>query len=102
VTTTGIRYFAAIGSYSRNPITEQTWPAARKPCTRFVGDERIASIAGGTRTCETRSEKFPTPAFFACQAAMALAGAVVSNPTAKKTTSLAGFLRAISRASSGE
>ena len=34
-------------------MTVQTWPAARKPCTRLSGEERIASIAGGTSTCET-------------------------------------------------
>ena len=35
----------------------QTWPAARKPWTRFVGATRIARIAGGTSTCETSIEK---------------------------------------------
>ena len=43
------------------PITLQTCPAARNPCTRQVGEVMIASIAGGTRTCETSMEKFFTP-----------------------------------------
>jgi hypothetical protein len=59
-------------------------------------------MAGGTNTCETRREKFRIPALFACQTAVAFAGAVVSKPTAKKTTSREGFLRATYSASSGE
>ena len=61
VTTIGTRYRAAIGSYSAVPITAQTCPAARNPWTRFWGEERIASMAGGTRTCETRTEKLVRP-----------------------------------------
>ena len=84
-------------------MTVQTWPAARKPCTRLSGDERMASIAGGTSTCETSSEKFRTPRCAAWYTAMALAGAVVSKPTAKKTTSRSRAVpRAIATASSGE
>ena len=59
-------------------------------------------MAGGTSTCETSMEKFLTPSCCARQTAMALAGAVVSNPTAKKTTFLSGLARAIFRQSSGE
>ena len=40
-----------------NPITVHTCPAARNPCTRFSPEERIASIAGGTSTWDTRMEK---------------------------------------------
>jgi hypothetical protein len=65
-------------------------------------EERIAVIAGGTVTWETRMLKFFTPSSRARQTAIALAGAVVSNPTAKKTTCDSGDLMAISRASSGE
>ena len=61
VTTIGTRYFAASGSYSVKPMTVHTWPAARKPWTRLDSDDRIASIAGGTSTCETRIEKFVMP-----------------------------------------
>ena len=39
VGTMGTRYFSAMGSYSSQPMTVQTWPAARKPCTRLVGDD---------------------------------------------------------------
>ena len=49
VTTMGTWYRSAIGSYSSHPITVQTCPAARKPCTRLSGATRIATIAGGTR-----------------------------------------------------
>ncbi len=59
-------------------------------------------MAGGTVTCETSTLKFVMPSCFARHTAMALAGAVVSNPTAKNTTCLSGFFRASSSASSGE
>ena len=62
----------------------------------------MASIAGGTSTCDTSIEKFGTSDCAAWNTAIALAGAVVSNPTAKNTTSRSGFCRAISTASSGE
>ena len=50
----------------------------------------IAAIAGGTSTCDTSIEKFASPSFFAKCTAMALAGAVFSKPTAKKTISRSG------------
>src|SRR5690348_3959098 len=77
----------------------QTWPGAMKPCTRFCGDTMRARIAGGTRTWETSMEKFLRHSRFACQAAMALGGAVVSKPIARKTTFLSGLARAILTAS---
>jgi len=80
----------------------QTWPAPRKPCTRLVGEDRMAVIAGGTSTWDTNSEKFFRPSRWACTTDMALAGAVVSKPTPKNTTSLSGFSAAICVASSGE
>ena len=48
VTTMGTLYLVAIGSYSVQPITGQTWPAARNPCTRLAGDAWSAVLAGGT------------------------------------------------------
>ena len=49
-------------------------------------------MAGGTHTCETSTEKLSSvPARRACSTLIALAGAVVSNPMAKKTTCLSGF-----------
>ena len=80
----------------------QTWPAARKACTWLPGEPRMASIAGGTRTWETSIEKLPMPCRRARYAAMALAGAVVSNPTAKNTTCRSGWRTAILKASNGE
>ncbi len=47
-------------------------------------------------------EKLVSSSCAACQTAMALAGAVVSKPTAKKTTWRSGFCRASFTASSGE
>ena len=102
VTTIGTRYWAAIGSYSVHPMTVHTWPAARKPCTRLSGAARMALIAGGTVTWDTSTLKLRTPSSRARHTAIALAGAVVSNPTAKKTTCFSGFRMAISSASSGE
>jgi hypothetical protein len=102
VITIGTRYFAAIGSYSVQPITAQTWPAARNAWTWHAGESRIAVIAGGTRTCDTSTEKLSRPSLSACETAMALAGAVVSKPMAKKTTCRSGLATAIFTASSGE
>ena len=102
VTTIGARYFAASGSYSVKPMMVHTWPAARNPWTRLPSAERIASIAGGTRTWDTSMEKFGTSCRAAWNTAIALAGAVVSKPTAKNTTSLSGSCLASSTASSGE
>ena len=62
----------------------------------------IASIAGGTSTWLTSIEKFRSPRSRAWWTAIALAGAVVSNPTPKNTTSRSGFSAAIVTASSGE
>ena len=66
VTTIGTPYLLGQRAGTpRVPITLQTCPAARKPCTRQVGDFMIASIAGGTRTCETSMLKFGMPSRFA-------------------------------------
>ena len=102
VTTIGTRYFAATAWYSPVPITVQTCPAARNPCTLQNGDVRIASSAGGTRTCATRMAKFWSFLREAISTAIAFAGAVVSKPTAKKTTRFVGSFSAMATASSGE
>ena len=62
----------------------------------------MAVIAGGTSTCETSTLKFVSPRFRASQTAMALGGAVVSKPMAKKTTWRSGLAAARLTASSGE
>ena len=62
----------------------------------------MALIAGGTSTCETRTLKFASFRFFAIQTAIALGGAVVSNPMARNTTFRPGFAEARFTASSGE
>ena len=56
----------------------------------------------GTSTCEVRIEKLRTPSRCARWTDMALAGAVVSKPTAKNTISFVGFSLATVTASSGE
>jgi len=53
-------------------------------------------------TCAASIEKFRSPSCLACQSAMALAGAVVSNPMPKNTTLRSGFCRASFTASMGE
>ncbi len=102
VTTIGTRYFAAIGSYSVQPMIAHTWPAARNAWTRLDGDSSSAVIAGGTSTCDTSTLKLSMPRRAASATAIALAGAVVSKPTAKNTTCRPGFAIAILSASSGE
>lgn len=101
VTTIGTRWRAAIGSYSVQPITAHTCPAARNACTSQSGSSSSAVIAGGTRTWLTIIEKFVSPRRAACRTAMALAGAVVSKPTARKTTSRSGRAAARRTASIG-
>ncbi len=59
-------------------------------------------MAGGTRTCDTSALKFVKRRRRACQTAMALAGAVVSKPMAKKTTWRSGLAAARFTASRGE
>ncbi len=61
VTTIGTRKRSASSGYSPMPITLHTCPAARKAWTRQLGDVMIASIAGGTRTCETSRLKLRMP-----------------------------------------
>ena len=62
----------------------------------------VSKFVEGTSTCDTSAAKFLSPRRLACQTAIALAGDVVSKPTAKKTTVRAGFCSAIRRQSSGE
>ena len=69
---------------------------------RAVRERQNILIAGGTSTWLTSIEKLVRPRCFAWNTAIALAGAVVSNPTPKNTTCLPGSASAISIASSGE
>jgi hypothetical protein len=50
VATMGTPCRAATASYGRQPVTVQTWPAARNAFTRQPGASRMAAIAGGTST----------------------------------------------------
>ena len=65
------------------------------------GAESRLSSAGGTSTWATSSEKLPSPCVSACRTARALAGAVVSKPTAKNTTSRSGSAAAMRTAEAG-
>src|SRR6266511_3620401 len=51
VTTIGTRYFAASGSYSVQPITVQTCPAARRPCTSQVAASGASLCWWGALQC---------------------------------------------------
>ena len=76
----------------------ETWPGARKAET-WVFSRSSASRAGGMSLWEQRTEKFSGGE---SRRTAAVPGAVVSKPTAKKTTSLAGFSRATRTASAAE
>ena len=102
MTTIGTPYRRAIGSYSERPITVQTCPGPRNPRTRLPFDSRTAVITGGTSTCETSTLKLVSLRRRASHTAIALGGAVVSNPMAKNTTRRSGFAAARLTASSGE
>ena len=94
--------FLAIGSYSAVPITVQTWPGGQEPLHDAFG--RIEHGADRRRNQDVgnqgRKVGQPQPAAWAI--AMATAGAVVSKPMAKKTTSRSGCRRASPTASIGE
>ena len=59
-------------------------------------------MAGATRTWAVSNERLARPSERTQRASRAVAGAVVSKPTAKKTTSRWGWARAMARACSGE
>ena len=59
-------------------------------------------MAGMIVTWLQKTEKFSSPSAAARRTVMAVDGAVVSKPMAKKTTRLSGFWRAICSESSGE
>ena len=103
VTTIGTRYFSARRMILLVAHHRADMPRREKALHPVVRHRTgIASIAGGTSTCETSSEKFFSPAAAACKTAIAVAGAVVSKPTAKNTTSRSGCFAASFTASSGE
>ncbi len=84
------------------PTTVETWPGAMNASSCRPGESRIAFSGGAIVTWLQKALKFATPEARARSSVSAVAGAVVSNPIAKKTTSRSGLLRAISSASSGE
>ena len=91
-----------MNSNGRAPTTVETCPGPMKPSSRRSGDSSRARNGGTIVTWLQKTEKFGTPSAFARFSVSAVEGAVVSNPTAKKTISRSGFSRAIRSASRGE
>ena len=79
-----------------------TWPGQMKPSMRTSPPASRASIAGTTHLWAERIEKFLRPSLAAISTATAVPGAVVSKPTAAKTTCWSGCWRARSSASRTE
>jgi hypothetical protein len=88
--------------YGPVPITVETWPGAMKASICVPGVSRIARSGGTIVTWFEKAEKLRTPAARARSSVIAVAGAVVSKPIAKKTTSRSGSACAIASASRGE
>ena len=86
----------------RRPTTVDTWPGPRNPDSRRSGDSRMALIGGTIVTWLQKMLKLRTPAARARTSVTAVDGAVVSKPTAKKTTCRSGLSIATLSASSGE
>ena len=72
------------------------------PSSCRPGESRIAFSGGPIVTWLQKTEKFAMPSARARSSVIAVAGAVVSNPIAKKITWRSGLRRASSSASSGE
>ena len=83
-------------------MTVLTWPGPTKPSSCKSGESSSALSAGTIVMWLQKTLKFSTPSFAACKTVRAVEGAVVSKPSARKTTSLSGFFFAIFSASSGE
>src|SRR6202022_610459 len=101
-TTIGFPYTSDTNRYGRVPTTVDTWPGPRNPDSRRSGDSRIALIGGTIVTWLQYTLKFLTPSARARTSVTAVDGAVVSKPTAKKTTWLSGLSIATLSTSSGE
>src|SRR5512134_450305 len=101
-TTHGMRCTEATARYASAPMTAETWAGHRNPSMRTPGSEARTPIASGIVRMEERTEKFAIPPCAAVRMAPAMAGAVVSNPTPRNTTSRAGREAASETASRGE
>src|SRR5512139_1099737 len=80
----------------------ETWAGHRNPSMRTSGSAASTPIASGMVRTEGRTEKFATLCRAAVRMAPAMAGAVVSNPTPRNTTSRPCVSSASATASSGE
>ncbi len=100
--TTGFSWSRAMNSNGRKPMIVLTCPGPMKPSSRMSGESRIALIAGTMVTWLQKTEKLSSPSSRARNSVAAVDGAVVSKPTAKKTTCRSRDSRAIRKASSGE
>src|SRR3990172_6816917 len=79
-----------------------TWPGHMKPFISTPPESMRAFMAGGVSLWRLRTDRFSRPLSAAVSMVAATVGAVVSKPTAKKTTSLSGFFSAISTVPRGE
>ena len=68
------------------PITLETWPGPMNASTASSGSARIARSGGSTSTWLQNTEKLSMPSSRARRSVIAVAGAVVSNPIARKQT----------------
>ena len=91
-----------MNAYGRVPMIVDTWPGPMKPSIAVSGESRIARNAGATSTWLQKTVKLRRSSSRARRSVRAIAGAVVSKPTPKNTTSRSGLSRAIDSASSGE
>ena len=79
-----------------------TWPGHRKPSIAAFPSSSNAVIAGTTSLCAASTVKFSIPRRSASRTAAAVAGAVVSNPTATNATCLSGNFSARRTADNAE
>ena len=102
VITIGILYFKAKFLNCFSPIIVATWPGHKNASTFKFGFKTKLSIACGIVFKLFKMEKFLIFLLCAISILNAIIGAVVSNPIAKKTTSLLGLSSAIFILSKGE
>ena len=101
-TAAGIPYSRGRKANSSAPVITATCPGQIKASTAKPSEAVSALRAGCTRLSMENTVKFSRPLRSASSRAAAVPGAVVSNPTPRKTNCLRGSAAAISSASMGE
>ena len=102
LTTAGRPYSPGRKAKASAPVMAATCPGQSRPSTAKSGAAASARSTGSVRLSRQRTEKFRISSSAAASRQAAVPGAVVSNPTPRKTTSAAGSARAASSASMGE